>query len=187
MREESPSNLATLLYKSIERLQQCVDNACITQKEQLEVLNCVRLLTRLIPYIFEDPEWRGFFWSTTPVNNKKSTEYTDNQPSTSTKAKQEQEQQASLAQILLNTLTDLLFMPDFTANSCRKGPVEKPEDIHSLDSCEYIWEAGVGFAQHPPQSPTFDYNRVEIIKLLLTMFSEEMYMTATSKCIAVRR
>ena len=30
------------------------------------VLNCVNLLTRIIPYIFEDPDWRGFFWSTVP-------------------------------------------------------------------------------------------------------------------------
>jgi len=30
------------------------------------VLNCVRLLTRILPYIFEDPDWRGFFWSTVP-------------------------------------------------------------------------------------------------------------------------
>ena len=30
------------------------------------VLNCVRLLTRVLPYIFEDPDWRGFFWSSLP-------------------------------------------------------------------------------------------------------------------------
>lgn len=30
------------------------------------VLNCARLLTRLIPYIFEDLDWRGFFWSSLP-------------------------------------------------------------------------------------------------------------------------
>ena len=32
----------------------------------IAVLNCVRLLTRILPYIFEDPDWRGFFWSTLP-------------------------------------------------------------------------------------------------------------------------
>ena len=26
-------------------------------------MNCIRLLTRILPYIFEEPEWRGFFWS----------------------------------------------------------------------------------------------------------------------------
>lgn len=32
----------------------------------ISVLNCIRLLTRILPYIFEDPDWRGFFWSTLP-------------------------------------------------------------------------------------------------------------------------
>lgn len=30
------------------------------------VLNCVRLLMRILPYIFEDTEWKGFFWSSLP-------------------------------------------------------------------------------------------------------------------------
>lgn len=31
------------------------------------VVNCVRILTRVLPYIFEDPDWRGFFWSNLPA------------------------------------------------------------------------------------------------------------------------
>ncbi|CAF4110608.1 unnamed protein product, partial [Rotaria sp. Silwood2] len=57
----------------------------------------------------------------------------------------------------------------------RKGP-DNPEDIHTIDSCEYIWEAGVGFSQSPVHSPTNDRNRTEILKLLLTCFSETIYM-----------
>jgi hypothetical protein len=33
-------------------------------------INCVRLLTRLLPYIFEEPEWRGFFWSDIPTSQQ---------------------------------------------------------------------------------------------------------------------
>lgn len=29
-----------------------------------KALNCIRLLTRLLPYIFEDKEWKDFFWKT---------------------------------------------------------------------------------------------------------------------------
>lgn len=36
------------------------------------VLNCARLLTRVLPYIFEDPEWRGFFWTSLPENSQSS-------------------------------------------------------------------------------------------------------------------
>ena len=33
-------------------------------------INCARLLTRLLPYIFEEPEWRGFFWSDVPLGQQ---------------------------------------------------------------------------------------------------------------------
>ena len=36
----------------------------------LLAINCVRLLTRLLPYIFEEPEWRGFFWSDIPTTQQ---------------------------------------------------------------------------------------------------------------------
>ncbi len=36
-------------------------------------INCVRLLTHLLPYIFEEPEWRGFFWSDIPTGQQQTT------------------------------------------------------------------------------------------------------------------
>lgn len=62
---------------------------------------------------------------------------------------------------------------------------EHPIDIHALDSCEYIWESGVGFAYSPPHSPQYDYHRVEILKLLLTTFSETMYLPPSSMIILI--
>lgn len=47
--------------------------------------------------------------------------------------------------------------------------------MQTIDSCEYIWEAGVGFAHSPPRYPTLDSNRTELLKLLLACFSETMY------------
>ncbi|KAI2584938.1 HID1 domain containing [Homo sapiens] len=61
VREESPSNLATLCYKAVEKLVQGAESGCHSEKEKQIVLNCSRLLTRVLPYIFEDPDWRGFF------------------------------------------------------------------------------------------------------------------------------
>lgn len=159
LREESPSNLATLCYKAVEKLVAAAESGCPSQKEQQIVLNCVRLLTRVLPYIFEDPDWRGFFWSTLPGQSEDSE--TESPP---------------LAQSLLNALSDLLFCPEFTVQSSRKAGPDNPEDMTSIDSCEYIWEAGVGFAHSPPHNHTHDQNRTEIIKLLLTCFSETMYL-----------
>ncbi|XP_056018136.1 protein HID1-like isoform X4 [Ostrea edulis] len=159
LREESPSNLATLCYKAVEKLVAAADSGCPSQKEQQTVLNCVRLLTRILPYIFEDPDWRGFFWSTLPNQSEES-----------------EIESTPLAQSLLNALCDLLFCPDFTVQSNRKSGPDNPEDMGSIDSCEYIWEAGVGFAHSPPHNLNHDQHRTEIIKLFLTCFSETMYL-----------
>ncbi|XP_056634691.1 protein HID1 [Diorhabda sublineata] len=157
LREEAPSNLATLCYKAVEKLVKAVDNSCRTHHEQQTVLNCARLLTRILPYIFEDSEWKDFFWSSLP---SKEEEYEESVP---------------LAHSLLNSVCDLLFCPDFTVVTNRKSGPDKAEELSAIDSCEYIWEAGVGFAHSPPRNPTFDSNRTELLKLLLTCFSETMY------------
>lgn len=157
LREESPSNLATLCYKAVEKLVVAAESGCPSQKEQQTVLNCVRLLSRILPYIFEDPDWRGFFWSTLP-------------------GQADENESPPLAQSLLNAIADLLFCPDFTVASARKSGPDNPEDMHSIDSCEYIWERGVGFAHSPPHNTSHDLSRTELLKLLLTCFSETMYL-----------
>ncbi|CDI96759.1 High temperature induced dauer formation protein [Echinococcus multilocularis] len=162
LREESPGNLATLCYKAVERLAQLAETSFLTTQDQQIAINCVRLLTRIIPYIFEVPEWRPFFWSVLPAQPDPNPDTADSVP---------------LAQTLVSSLCDLLFCPDFTVHSLTKSGPENAEDIHTIDSCEYIWEAGVGFAQSPPQNAQHDANRTEIIRLLLVCFSETMYLT----------
>ncbi|KAI6075660.1 Protein HID1 [Aix galericulata] len=167
VREESPSNLATLCYKAVEKLVQGAESGCHTEKERQIVLNCCRLLTRILPYIFEDPDWRGFFWSTVPGAGRGGGDDDD-------------ENARPLAESLLLAVADLLFCPDFTVQSHRRSTVDTAEDIHSIDSCEYIWEAGVGFAHSPQPNYIHDLNRTELLKLLLTCFSEAMYLPPSS-------
>ncbi|CAF4784016.1 unnamed protein product [Rotaria magnacalcarata] len=165
LRDESPSSLAILCNKLVDRLQQAAEHSCQTERDQIAAINCVRLLTRLLPYIFEESEWRGFFWSDIPNGQQQTTtsngDYLSKPP---------------LAQRLLQTLADLLFCPDFTVSSKKKKGPDNPEDIHTIDSCEYIWEAGVGCAHSPVHSPSNDRHRTEILKLLLACFSETIYM-----------
>lgn len=52
--------------QAVEKLVQGAESGCPSEKEKQIILNCARLLTRTLPYIFEDPDWRGFFWSTVP-------------------------------------------------------------------------------------------------------------------------
>ncbi|KAG7507138.1 hypothetical protein JOB18_025180 [Solea senegalensis] len=165
VREESPSNLATLCYKAVERLVQGADSGCPSDKERQVVLNCTRLLTRILPHIFEDADWRGFFWSTVPGAGR--ARHLD---------EDEDAEARPLAESLLLAVTDLLFCPDFTVQRDKRSSQDTVEDVHSIDSCEYIWESGVGFAQSPPLSYIHDLNRTELLKLLLTCFSEAMYL-----------
>ncbi|XP_061702913.1 protein HID1 [Syngnathoides biaculeatus] len=167
LREESPSNLATLCYKAVEKLVQGADSGCPSEREKHVVLNCIRILTRILPYIFEDHDWRGFFWSTVPGAGRAGAEELD-----------DDEGARPLAESLLLAIADLLFCPDFTVHSHRRGP-DSVESMHSIDSCEYIWEAGVGFAQSPPLNYIHDLNRTELLRLLLTCFSEVMYLPAS--------
>uniref|UniRef100_A0A3B3SXA9 HID1 domain containing n=1 Tax=Paramormyrops kingsleyae TaxID=1676925 RepID=A0A3B3SXA9_9TELE len=168
VREESPSNLATLCYKAVEKLVQGAESGCPSEKEKQIILNCARLLSRILPYIFEDPDWRGFFWSTVPGAGRDG-------------VSGREDGARPLAELLLLAVADLLFCPDFTVQSHRRGAPDTAEDIQTLDSCEYIWEAGVGFAQSPPLNYIHDLNRTELLKLLLTCFSEAMYLPPSSE------
>ncbi|CAF4932185.1 protein HID1 [Pieris napi] len=155
LREESPNNLATLVYKAVEKMVKIVDSSCRTQREQQTALNCARLLTRVLPYMLEEPEWHSFFWSSLPAA-------TENES-------------VPLAQSLLNAMCDLLFCPDFTVTSSKRSGPERAEELSSLDSCEYIWAGGVGFARSPARCAQHEANRTELLRLLLTCFSETIY------------
>ncbi|KAJ6660385.1 hypothetical protein lerEdw1_017808 [Lerista edwardsae] len=96
------------------------------------------------------------------------------------KGDEDDENARPLAESLLLAIADLLFCPEFSVQSHRKNSVDTAEDIHAIDSCEYIWEAGVGFAHSPTPSYNHDLNRTELLKLLLTCFSEVMYLPPSS-------
>lgn len=62
-----------------------------------------------------------------------------------------------------------------TANASRKSGPDKAEELANIDSCEYIWEAGVGFAHSLPKNSQMEGRRCELLKLLLCCCSETMY------------
>lgn len=69
----------------------------------------------------------------------------------------------------------MLFCPDFTVAAAKKSGPDKAEELANIDSCEYIWEAGVGFAHSLPKNAYMEARRCELLKLLLTCLSETMY------------
>lgn len=193
LREESPSNLATLVYKAVEKLVRSTDTLCNTSEQQRTVINSCRLLIRILPYIFEDADWRGFFWSklanvrtdSTCPGHRDTESDSDGESTVDDKINNQQNTTAAmpLAHSLILSICDLLFCPDFTVAPlpCSKGhfgsPDTPPDDLQSIDSCEYIWESGVGFTCTTPSTCVYDKNRTELLRLLLTCFSCSMYLT----------
>lgn len=189
LRDECPSNLSTLCYKAVEQLVHVTDTLCNTTSQQKTVLTCSSLLIRLIPYLFEDCDWRRYFWSQFAWNSdndciilhRKKHIKTGEWPISN---EQHHQQRIPLAHSLLLALADLLFCPDFTvAPLDSKGnkfgaPDTPPDDLQSIDSCEYIWEAGVGCSISSPSSANYDLHRTQILRLILTCFSESMYCSA---------
>jgi hypothetical protein len=147
-----------------------------------QVLNSVRLLTRLMPYIFEDPDWRNFFWSAIPDSAGSGGAGPVGGGGGHPAEGDVKEQSLPLAQVipqrgeiprtmenhivfpdfvqvLLNAVSDLLFCPEFTvapSGGSTKGKStvatdrDEADDLQTLDSCEYIWASGVGFARFSP-------------------------------------
>ncbi len=144
------------------------------------MLNSVRLLTRLIPYIFEEPDWRNFFWSAIPDSTGSQSAANPSVDPNAADHSASSTASQPLAQSMLNALCDLLFCPEFTvAPNKATAARDEVDDLQTLDSCEYIWAPGVGFAHKPADSPQYDLNRRELLRLLETCFSQTMYMSAS--------
>jgi len=75
-----------------------------------------------------------------------------------------------LAEELIETLIDLLFHSDFTLP---KGPSTANKVTFA------IWQSGVGCNTPVGTSKEYERNRLEILRLLLTLTSKSMYTSAS--------
>ena len=121
-----------------------MDSSCRSSSDQQTVLNCCRVLTRIIPYILEDPDWCNFFWSSPGKDGDQA-----------------------LGKTLVLAVSDLLFCPDFTVASSSNRSRDEVDELVNIDSCEYIWEKGVGCAQSMTQVSQHHNNRQELLRCSL--------------------
>jgi hypothetical protein len=145
-----------------------------------DALNCVRILTRVLPYIYEKDslqQWEGqFFWGVRRKRTRKASlatevlfdEAQDGQQKPP--PKDEFEDARPLAEELLDTLIDLLFFSDVTVP---KQPHGKPKVSYA------IWQSGVGCNTTIPTTKEYESNRCEILRLLLTLTGQSMYMSSS--------
>lgn len=164
---ERPNNLKTMVTQAIAQLYQVIETPYAIYFDQ--ALHCVRLLTRLMPFMLETKSKavKEILWSRTfmtkPSNVVEGEETSDSEP---------------LAVILVNTLLHLLFLPEFTVEDPN---VEfKESDVNTMEfKTALMWAPGVGSTEKSiVSSSQYDENRVEILRLMIAVFSDSLYQSA---------
>lgn len=168
------------------------------------LLNCIRVLNRIIPFLFEMTEWNkeinNLFWSigyngwaenpqtsftaqatvgsfSSDPRGLTSLETGTTKPNINVDLRQIQNstqgnvgsslQEKPLGQELMSVLVDLLFTREFTLPPTGiKGP-------------DYVmWEVGIGHSgKYTAPNPELDSNRLEVLRLLVTLTSQGLFQT----------
>ncbi|CAK7263240.1 hypothetical protein SEPCBS119000_000396 [Sporothrix epigloea] len=192
VRDSALENLETLLLAVTSRLFSLRHHPAFPEADEAperDVLNCIRVLTRVLPYIYERESLQAweerFFWS---VRRKRSrsalaagevlfdeaeAEAEGDDGSMRKSAKREAEsgfvEAKPLAEELIDTLIDLLFFSGFTV---ARQPPGKPRVSYT------IWQSGVGCNTTLPTTKEMESSRCEILRLLLTLTSSSLYRPA---------
>eukprot|EP00741_Cyanophora_paradoxa_P025255 tig00000361_g24374.t1 len=144
IRERVPENLRTFLRKSVEVLER-------SDEKNVALPNAVRLLTRVLPFMFEVEDLEEeFFWreeaETAAVSVPRHT---------------------ALGYRLVNALMQVAFLPGYTIPA--SAQVHLPEG--------YLWAAGIGAAKVQYPSAAMLNRRAEVLKLLLVCCSKNLYLS----------
>ncbi|EFR00905.1 hypothetical protein MGYG_03908 [Nannizzia gypsea CBS 118893] len=190
-RDNSLSNLETLLLAICSRLVALRHHPSFPDLELAparDALNCIRILTRLLPYVYEADnleEWEDeFFWRRRRKMSRKAQlssrvlfdesrgqedddEEGGGQIGRRGLSEEDFEDVKPLAEELLDTLLDLLFFSGFTIPQV---PASKGKVVYS------IWQSGVGCNTAMGSNKELESNRTEVLRLLLTMTGQSMYM-----------
>ncbi|OCH95639.1 hypothetical protein OBBRIDRAFT_745433 [Obba rivulosa] len=214
---DAPENVATLIRVISKRLFNLISdhtfpstsNASVTsfatsfirsstgtspRNTTKEVLNCIRVLQRVLPVVFEmDSETSRFeqevLWKKEEVANEPNVVEENAQapqfviedededdaeqapkPASSAAASTRGPKQTlpSIAERLFSCLIDLLFCCGFTL------PTKIQVDHYKINYV--IWEKGVGSTVDPGPSQSYESNRTEILRLLLVLLSKQIYV-----------
>ncbi|KAI1155745.1 high-temperature-induced dauer-formation protein-domain-containing protein [Nemania diffusa] len=182
-RDRAIENLETLILAVTSRLFILRHHPSFPDAEfapERDALNCIRILTRILPYLYEADNlqtWEDkFFWGTRRKRTRRSTianevlfdEAQEEDKQDAKPPADEFEDAKPLAEELLDTLIDLLFFSDLTVP---RQPHGKPKVTYA------IWQSGVGCNTAVPTTKEYESNRCEILRLILTIASQSMYMS----------
>ncbi|KAJ7470526.1 high-temperature-induced dauer-formation protein-domain-containing protein [Mycena latifolia] len=209
---EAPENIATLIRVVASRLFNLISdhtfpastNASVAafassfiqagtgsseRNTTKEVLNCLRILQRVLPVVFEvEGEGSAFelevLWkkeevvedsvqvaSQVPqfvIEDEDDSDGEARDSATPVKPK-EKKQLPSLGERLFSSIIDLLFCCGFTL------PTKIQVDHYKINYV--IWEKGIGSTSDPGSSHAFDSNKTEVLRLLLVLLSRQIYIS----------
>ena len=179
------ANIETLIHTLTSRLFELRNHRAFPHPDlapEKHALNCIRVLTRVIPFLYEADHLESWkdrtFWQRRrrPINKsqgqvKSEVLFDEGQQDEAPQSEVEArfEELRPLGEELVDTLVDLLFYLDFTL----------PPDERSKTKVTYsIWQSGVGCNTAPNSSSQIESNRSEVLRLLLTLSSEALYLPA---------
>ena len=178
--ETSATNIETLIHTLSSRLFALRHHKGFPSPEvapEKHALNCIRVLTRILPFIYEEEkleDWEDkIFWRKRQrrrTHGRAEVLFDDSQKENDSAPQEEEyEDLKSLGEELLDTLVDLLFYVGFTV----------PPTERSRSKVTYaIWQRGVGCATTTSATKDMESNRIEVLRLLLTLSSKSLYIPA---------
>ncbi|KAF8761031.1 Dyggve-Melchior-Clausen syndrome protein [Rhizoctonia solani] len=184
---DAPENLSTLLIVLIKRLQfLMIDHTFPTEAPVIpafsslypgttqrnpnkEALNCIRVLARILPVVFEGDADHGrveeLFWKRTPK-----------EPS----PEQVQVDQSKQFVIDDEEDEDVLKSPKSpTPQSIPTRPILNLRGVDNHKINYMIWVKGIGSASDMGTSRDLESNKAEVLRLLLVLLSKQIYIPPT--------
>lgn len=182
-RDEALENIETLILALTSRLFVLRHHPSFPDSElapEREALNCVRVLTRILPYLYEKellhPWEEKFFWGTrkrrtrqAAIANEVLFDESAGDKENTEDDKEVFEDAKPLAEELLDTMVDMLFFSEFTIPKQQPG---RPKVTFA------IWQSGVGCNTAVPTTKEFESNRCELLRLILALAGRGLYMSS---------
>lgn len=187
-RDNHLQNLETLILALSSRLLALRHHASFPDDSAPErhALNCIRILTRLMPFIYESEQldaWENqFFWGARRRRARQAYaappaevlfDETTEPDAAVTEDEGEYEDAPPLMEELVDCLIDLLFYQGFTLPPATNGNAGKSRVTYA------IWQSGVGCNAPVGTTREGENNKIEILRLLLAITSKAMFMPAS--------
>ena len=166
-------NVETLIYRTIRFLHIAQDDTNSAgspiQNRNSKILNAVRILTRVLPYIYQAEHLRdweeNFFWTQNHDQNIYA-DGADGRDSEQEKPKPEFDG-LPLGAVLIECLLDYLFFPTLT---------QPPRADGTLKPTRTVWQSGIGSNRGSGMNKEHEKAALEVLRLLLVLASRSMYI-----------